>query len=241
MKKAKGVMEPQNAIAILALIISILTFCWATINQKAQDDRWDELNTGKIEYVESKVIMWGEFTQDEVYRMDWGYKPVLYSVIENELHMNKYRIPYGLVLIDSINNSIILGTGFSFTVKDMQERIKAYNLDDSKTEIKKNFQCKFVFLNSGNTPNDNVKMKISCGKETRVYEVVLHETSDRIKMYPGKKVMVQTNFFIPINEPVPDKLFFKIEVEYDDFLRKNIAEEWLVVFYSHDGTWKFGD
>ena len=240
MKRGKYNMDPQVMIAVLALIISIVTFCYTTMNQKAQNDRWEELNAGKVDFVESKVIMWGEFAQEEVLAEEWGHKPVLYSVIENELHTNRYRIPYGLVLYDSLKKTIIPDTGFGYSSREMETKIKTYNLDADSVEIRKDFQCKFVFLNSGNTPADNVRIKISCDTKPESYEVVLHETSDSIKMFPGKRVMVQTNFFIPLQESVPGRLYYKIEVTYDNFLKRGMASEWFCVYYSSDGTWKFG-
>jgi hypothetical protein len=216
-------MEPQVMIAVLALIISIVTFCYTTMNQKAQDNRWEELNAGKVDYVESKVIMWGEFKQEEVLAKEWGHKPVLYSVIENELHTNKYRIPYGLILYDSSMRTVIPDTGFGYTKQELENKIEIYHLDAESVEIRKDFQCKFVFLNSGNTPSENVRIKILCGTEPENYQVVLHETSDPIKMFPGKKVMVQTNFFIPLEELIPSRFYYRIEVTYDNFLKRGLS------------------
>ena len=240
MKQIKYKRNPELLIAVLALMISLMTFCWTTLNQKVQNNRWEEMNVGKVDYVESKVIMWGEFTQEEVLDKDWGHQPLLYSEIENELHTNKYRIPYSLILFDSSERSIVPNTGFGYTTKEMENRFIKYNIDKTSVEIRKNFQCKFVFLNTGNTPTENVKIKISCGTERNDYKVVLHDTSDPIKMFPGKKVMIQTNFFIPLQVPIPDNLYYQIEVKYDNFLAKGLTDEWSVVYYSSDGTWKFG-
>lgn len=234
-------MEPQVIIAVLALVISILTLCLTIFNQKAQNDRWRELNAGKVDYVESKVIMWGEFEQEEVLNKDWGHKPILYSVIENEVHINKYRIPYGLVLFDRSHNAIIPNTGFGYTAQEMENKIKKYNFTDASIEVRKNFQCKFVFLNSGRTNAENVRIKISCSKEPKNYDVLLHETSNPIKMFPGKKVMVQTNFFIPLHESIPERLYYKVEVTYDNFLNGDLMGEWLCIYFCSDNTWKFGE
>lgn len=82
--------DPKNAISLFALLISITSLIWTLASQWEQNRRWDAVNLGRVELTDVGFIIWREISKEEALSTNWGYKPTLYSAVQNRVYKGQY-------------------------------------------------------------------------------------------------------------------------------------------------------
>ncbi len=90
-------------------------------------------------------------------------EPLLFSRVENHLHMGKYRLPYELILADSATQHRIPNSNGFFTISEADQEVKRLDLPNvpGKYTLLKHFQIQFDFKNLGATTVTDVQINIT--------------------------------------------------------------------------------
>ncbi len=232
--------DPKNAISLFALLISITSLIWTLASQWEQNRRWDALNLSRVELTDVGFIIWKEMSKEEALSTNWGYKPTLYSVVQNRIHQGKYQLPYELVLMDSDNKGIPDSHGF-FTLVEAQQEIARLGLKPpGNLQVFRHYQIQFNFKNTGSTAAKENTIRITAHMPDAEKPVDVFASVEPIDLLPASTINAVANLFVPLNAALPQIMKFSVTLTYKDAHGVVNTRGLPIVYDASQNYWTYG-
>ena len=230
--------DPKVAISLIVIVISLGSLIWTFANQWEQNRRWNALNLGRVELTDVGFIIWKELSKEEALSANWGYKPILYSVVQERVHRGKYQLPYELILMDSNNVRIPNSNGF-FTLAEAQQEIERLKLQGNP-QVFKHYQVQFNFKNTGSTSSKETTIKITAQIPGTEKPLDIFKSVEPIDLLPSSSINAVANFFVPLNATLPQIMKFSVLLTYKDAHDTINTRELPIVYDEGQNYWTYG-
>jgi hypothetical protein len=228
--------DPKVILSILALIVSIFSLIWTCTNQWEQNRRWDALNAGTVELREAKFFTWRELTKTEAFSIEWGYDPLILS--SPEIY-GRFRLLYCLQPRDPATGSPISKANPVFTLPELENELKRLDINQA-VEVVRLFRPVFVFENIGKTEVTDWQVKIDLRLPNSNWQRAF-ESDTALRIPPTQNINVSFDFAIPLEQPIPDVLSFRISTVFKDIHGQQVLPETTIVSWeSQRNYWFFG-
>lgn len=230
--------DPKVVVSLIAIVISLGSLIWTLANQWEQNRRWDALNLGRVQLSDVGFIIWKELSKEEALSTNWGYKPTLYSVVQDRVHLGKYQMPYELVLMDSNNVRIPNSNGFYTLVEAQQEteRLKP----QTQPNVLKHYQVQFNFKNTGSTSSKETSIRITAQISGNDKPLDIFKSIEPIDLLPSSSINAVSNFYVPLNAALPQIMKFSAFITYKDAHDKINTRELPIVYDEGQNYWTYG-
>lgn len=226
----------HNRLSLAAVIVSIISLYQTYDFNSQQDARWDSLNQPRFDITSTYFVAFEELDGNLALSRDWGYNPVLFSVIKDGVHTNLYRLYNDLVFWDSNANRRITGSKTIRTKGDAE--IEALRLKLDNVIILKHFQVQFNFRNVGQLPANNVTVKIDqvMGEGESSTKNWFSSNSAQREVVGGQEFNAVTDIYTTLDASLPEELHFRITLDYE-FAGKRLSKVMLVNYESNRNYW----
>lgn len=187
-------------------------------NERQQNSKWEAINVGHLEVVTIDFQIFKEIDADKLNKIDWGYKKGFQILSENRKYTDKISIPFALVIWDIEKNSPVMSNHY-FTLSEINQAIKQFNLSTSTTETYRKYLIYAEIKNTGNLPTNNciVSFETNLGKGAQIDKSASNENqSNGIKVLPNKTYSTNFIFYLPLENDLPESINFNITLDYKD-------------------------
>ncbi len=225
-----------SLVSLAALCVSIISLYQTHDFNSQQDARWDSLNQPRFDITSTYFVAFEELDSDLALSRDWGYNPVLFSVIKDGVYTNSYRLYNDLVFWDSNVNRRITGSKTMRTKGDAEIEARRLKLDN--VIILKHFQVQFNFRNVGQLPANNVTVKIDqvMGEGESSTKNWFSSNSAQREVISGQEFSAATELYTTLDASLPEELHFRITLDYE-FAGKRLSKLMLVSYESNRNYW----
>jgi len=232
--------DPKVWIPLLAIVISIVNFvglCWFRWNQ---NQKWTNLNRAVIDIKEVYFIGWEEIEREKAKQREWGYRPVLHSVVKDHVHTNKVRLYEQLLLWDNEKNEKIRRSNSVQTMKGVMEEAKRLGLEMKNIGIRKQRQMQINLENIGKTKAKNVTCTLKVEGENNTRKVIFKSNVEN-GIEGGKIVNINRDFYFPLDVQVPEVMNFVLGITYMTVENEKIEEQKFIRCETSRNRWTWGN
>lgn len=220
---------------LFALVVSIASLILTLTNQWEQNRRWDGLNTGAVELKEAKFFTWRELARDEAFSINWGYDPLILGSHEA---WNRFRLLYFLQLRDPATGSPIPHINPVFTLVEAEAEVKRVGIKQP-VALFRAFRPTFIFENLGKTEVADCRITIHMRLTDAEWRPAFSSNAP-VRIPAGQAVNVSFDFAIPLEQPIPKQITFKIGIEFFDIHRRHHSREVVASWESERDYWFYG-
>jgi hypothetical protein len=224
--------DPKVILSILALVVSISSFCWSLRNQFDQNRRWGALNAATVEFREGRFKTWREMSKEEAFSSNWGYDPL---ILELQEAWNKYRLVYFLQLRDHATGAVLPHSNPVFTVAEAQAEARRVGVN-SGVALFRAFRPVFVFENGGKIEALDCSIQISINFGENVWKPAFTSNAP-VRIPAAGKFNVSFDFALPFEIPVPAIIRFRIHGEFSDIHGRRPPRDLVVGWESQRDYW----
>jgi len=226
-------------ISLLALGISIASIgvsIWSSVEQKRQ---WRATSLGRVEITDVSFISWRTYSEEELKNTKWGYKVGLQPILEDNKVSKLYSLPSRLIAYDPTNKRPYPNvTGL--TLDEIQSKLQnSQGLPNSVIPAKQ-FQLQWRLQNVGATAVSDFKIAV----DKKLPDSEQWEESDwgqPAEVGPGRIVSKLLDLFAPVNLALPEKMSFRVRLEYVNIENDKIERSIPVYYDSLTGAFNFGE
>lgn len=226
----------RNWLSLAALIVSIISLNQTYDFNSRQDARWDSLNQPRLDLTSTYLVAFDELDSDSAISQEWGYNPLLFSVIKDGVYTQWYRLYNELVFWDSNANRRIIGPKTMRTIKDAEIEAYRLRLKLQNVTVLKHFQFQFNFRNAGQLPANNVTTKIDQVIGESSTKNWFSSNSVNSEVIGGQEFNAVADVYTPLDASLPEELHFRITIDYD-FAGKRQSKIMLVNYESTRNYW----
>jgi hypothetical protein len=214
----------------VALIISIISLIWTILNQRGQNFRWAKLNAPNLGIREIKMLPFREVSRHEAEKIDWGYKPNIYSTDR----LDRFVLPYFLSVRDSFGN-VISDINPSHTFKELENELKRIGYKN-QIHVGKQFRPSLIIENFGKTSVSELSIKIE--RDNNGIAECVFESNTKISLLPNNAISINFDIEIPIITPSDfSPLNFTLLLTYLDFNNKRENKKIGTKWSETDNSW----
>lgn len=226
----------KNWIALGALIISIISFIFAYYNWRDQNNKWDALNEARIDLADIYFFAWELIAVNEANSIKWGWKPKLFTVVENQTSTGNLKLLDKLVIIDK-NRDKIEGSGRYRTVTEAVKSAQDLGLDSNEYILQKQQRLWIKVKNVGQTNANDIHIMLQTFDEETKSWIETFNTTSSIELVAGAERSFKVDFFISIDDFYPDPMKFKLNLNYSTINDRKISKELPLAYKPHDNLW----
>jgi hypothetical protein len=202
--KVLGVIQVWLPVAAFVLSIASLVSQW--YNNRQQNRKWEIVNQPRFELLSPVLAAFEDLTYETATTRKWGYAPLLFSIVKDNVATGWYRLYCDLELSQSTLGRRLPGTAVMRTIDDARREIDRLQLRG--VVIRKHFQIRFSFRNAGTLPARNLTLAISRITENmHSEEQIFSSTSPLVEVVPGETFSAVVDFSTPIDASLMDTLF----------------------------------
>lgn len=223
---------------ILPLCFSVVAIGLTIRNNRVQDQRWEELNVGKISIKSVKFFSFREISHEELRSLEWGYEvKAVGGSQEGILRADKLLVQNCIVAYD-LENQKYIGDGTAITVGEMEAELRKKKLFDSgKYQYLKRYVVFFELENIGNTACVINSQEIKFNDFTDANKENTFSLGNQPSTMEGKKTSYSTfDLNVPLFLQLPNPMNFDVVINYSNTKNGTKTKKYTL---SHDpGGWR---
>ncbi len=199
----------------------------------------DELNQGRIEMTDIRFVSWKKLTADEALKTNWGYSP---DLVQN---LDDYTVNLinTIVLFDKYNHQRLEGFNTQSTYQECINEIRRLKISEplQSFPMYRLYKLRFEFTNIGKYPIKLTNSKFSYKTDFEGQYQLIREFKSKLAINSfSKPYNKEIDFLWDINKPFPNKLIIKIEMTYDNNIKKNNTTHFELIYEQDESpTWEF--
>ncbi len=228
--------NPVNWVALGALIISIISLIYTYSSMLDQNKKWDTLNDAKIDLVDIYFFAWELITVSEANSIKWGWKPKLFTVVENQASTGNLKLLDKLIIIDK-NRDKIEGSGSYRTLAEAVKSAQDLGLDSNEYILQKHQRLWIKVKNVGQTDAKDIHIMLQRFDEESISWIETFNTTSSIELVAGAERSFKVDFFISIDDFYPDPMKLKLNLNYSTINDRKISKELPLAYKPHDNLW----
>ena len=206
------ISDPKLIVAIFALLISIINYVTLSWYRWDQNKKWEALNIAKVELDEVYFIAWEEFDLNVALTRNWGYKPSIFSIVEDKVHKSKYRKYEELILWDLEKKARVDGSnGFHIVEQGIHEG-ERLGLINQKLTIMKHMQMQIDLKNRGTTIAKNINITVDLMNDSPGLPKRIFKSLSQVDLYNGSSININMDIYLPkdVYLPIPTKFILNL-------------------------------
>lgn len=228
--------DPKVIIAILALVISLAGLLWTLANQFEQNRRWDVLNMGYIELTKPAFTVFRTISRKEFKSLYVGYESKTYG---SENSIDEVRFIHLVRIRNKETGAQITNTDPTITLTEVEQELGKLAERPKAIELTRVYRPIFFFSNSGKTEVRDLTFEISHTTYDGAGWMIFLRSGAPANILPGQEFNITKELEVPLNSPMPEKIPFKIEIDYRDIRGTAHKETIKRVWYSEGNDWKY--
>ena len=233
--------DPKVWIAILAVTISVIDLIALSWFRWDQNRRWDALNIARVELSDVYLIAWEELDRNIAVNRNWGYQPMIFSVIKDHVHTDRFRVYEELVLWDPTRNVRIPGSNGFHTLDESQAEIRRVGLGSEPATIFKRMQMQVDLKNAGSTVARDLKITVDLlddGTGTR--QTVFRSTSN-VELLSGSSINVNMDIWLPLQSTLPISTQFHLNLSFVSIHGEHLSRMIPIEYQPSRNYWVYGN
>ena len=232
-------LSVSDRVAIIALVLAILSIglsIWTAVEQKRQ---WRATSLGRVEMTKAEFLYWRTMPEAEARALQWGYAVNLMPLLEGNRVSGLLGLPSRLVAFQpATRRAFPLVTGIT---RSEFEAARAAATDLPADAVPaKHFQIQTDFLNTGATAISDLVISIDSRLPGSV-DWSEGAPSQPIALGPGRTVFKLAEFFVGLDQFLPDKLRFRARLSFNDVDGKHREVSTPFYFHSPTGAFNLGE
>ena len=226
--------DPKTVLAIFALVVSIGTFLWSLANQSEQNRRWDVINSASVELSRQRFQPFRQIPRSEFTTTDWGYLTTLYG---SEDSADRLEMINCLRARDAVTGQLIPNFSPVFTINEVSAESHRVGFK-GEINIRKLYRPTFYLKNNGKTIATHCIISVDLRQPSGEWRVI-YPPSQPQQIHPGQEVNAMIEWELPLQETLPEKLPFRVNVSYQDVNGRSHKRETYITWTSALNYWVY--